>query len=308
MSAQATIPLQRSAPIFGKGRLIVGMICLGLRPSVGVAAEATQKNPPAPTASVTSEVSDVQGNALAQSVLQREWEHDAALGVKASFTVQRRPLNEFLNQLHQQTGVGIKLPENSPLHLKRLTATGTDMPLTEVLSCLSRLYAINWQKLPDGSYVAAELKLNDVERELMKFGDLDSWRTPEASMSGEKRRSLALAIVEHTDGALLKSPAGQPLAEMPADLQTRLRKEIEQHAALNLIATYAKASIFNFSDSLFRIQQPPPSKPDPRVALPGFTTPTPNQNLKNAEPPFNVALVDTKGVMVAPLATINNPR
>ena len=224
-------------------------------------------------------------------VAERKWKTDPALSVKVSFTAQREPLGEFLARLSKLGGTRFELPTDSPFKAKKLTATATEMPLLQVIQSLNRLYGMTWDELPAGGYSAVAIPLNEIEKEIWKFGDLMGWASPEQSMSGPKRKALAQALLQYLNAETIKTPAGQPLSSVPQELQKQVRDTIEYQSALSLIDAYSRALLPNIADSFLSAQRRP-ANPKPADGVDDKTT---------TATPTTVNLIDSRGKTVAPL-------
>jgi hypothetical protein len=236
-----------------------------------------------------------------QSVMSRSWESDTALAVKVTFQVQRQTLKQFLSTLQQQTGILLQLAPGGQLHQKQLTARGTEMPLAEVMSSLARLYGITWIKQEAGAYSGCELALNELERGLLTFGELDAWRDPRYSMSGSARTEMASAVMKFADQGMLNSEMGQPLNEMPEEVQRSIKRSLREQAAWQLVGAFTNASLLNLSETYIRMERAPHAV----SKIKNFRQQTPLQSVADPlETPFTLSLIDTQQHPILPIANI----
>jgi hypothetical protein len=223
-------------------------------------------------------------------LVERKWKNDPALEKKVSFTVEREPFGEFLDRLSKLSGTRFMLPAASPFKSKKITASVKEMPVTEVVRSINRLYGLTWDENPDGGYIAVELPLNGIEQEIWKFGDLRNWNSPEQSMSGPNRKALAQSLLPHLIPELINNKTGQSISTVPLELQKQVRETISYSAALDLVNSHSKALLPHIAD--MKISS--------------------SKKLKNVKPdtdleaeyekiPWSVNIIDSQGRVIAPI-------
>jgi hypothetical protein len=236
------------------------------------------------------------------SVMDRSWESDKALDVKVTFQVQRKPLGQFLESLRLQTGIKFELAPGGGLHQKQLTARGTEMSLAQVMSSLARLYGMTWTKQDAGGYSGGGLALNGLERSLLSFGEVDAWRDPRYSMSGGARAELASAAMKFANRELLNSETGQPLKELPEELQRAIKGSLAEQSAWELVGSFSRASLLNLSEVYIRMERAPHAISKIKKPLP-LSRPQAAADL--LEVPFSLSLIDSRQRPILPITNIH---
>lgn len=221
------------------------------------AAQADEVTPKLSTQNTTN-ISDGQFSALTMSV---------------SFEAKRQPLVVILINLEKQSGV--KLTTVSTLADVPVTACVKDVPLRTVMGALERLYATQWHKITDTSFQLESSPLNELDQELSQLGDpfiLPGLLREGRTMASE---NWSEALTQNADLDSLKQ-RGVPITNMPEDLQRKIKIEVQENAAYQLLKLYANCSTVNALNCIARIEAGSGHK---LIMPPILTVRTPSHNL-----------------------------
>lgn len=209
--------------------------------------------------------------ATADTILSRsQLESDPALRAPISHEAEAQPLSEFLGELTRQSGVAFEIEAAPDV---RVTAHLEALALGEVLHAVSGLYGVNWRK--NGAKIRL-LAAEPLQAQALQLGDPDwfeFWKGVRAasapphlkSSSGidwfEEARNLsddetlrvrreakvATEIVNSDNGARSTARTyfsvergGLRFTELPTDLQTRLKEQVQRSVGLRNMRIYLK--------------------------------------------------------------------
>jgi hypothetical protein len=190
-----------------------------------------------------------------------EVEGDPALQVKVSFTAKSQPLDELLNALQTQSKVVLVAAPDSPAKEVKVTAYIQDLPLSQVLLGLSRLYGVRWAKSGANGFTMLASDKGKLELGLMQLGDLDGFRARflEAQRKSPEHKDWPQEIVKYISEQDLINGASPLISSLPPELLSQIRREKEQMAALRLVEMYQAAMEASVDDYILRAEVPEPT-------------------------------------------------
>jgi hypothetical protein len=175
------------------------------------------------------------------------------LQVKVNFECKRRSLSDLLRDLQQKTGVIIVTDTEAPVDTLQVTAYIKDMPLGELMCNLSRLFGVTWTKTQDRFCVHGSHE-PEVEKLLRRLGDFGQVSYKASLVNEQQENALAAEIFPHTDSNALHSKAGFPIANLPEDLQVKLRHQVRQRLALSIVRAQQKACSAYLEDCILSVK------------------------------------------------------
>lgn len=185
-------------------------------------------------------------------------EADTELQMKVHLEAVRVPVEDVLADLQQQSGM--KLEAAPPLSKFPLTIHINGLSLGAVMASLQRLYATTWSKTTANTYTLNQSDLKQVEQELARVGD--GYYLP-----GRTRETRSTALVnwneEITDAVGQDALHGKGIAftDLPEQAQVKLRQDMQERAASDMIWRLSRTSLINITDSVLNIDMPHFRKP-----------------------------------------------
>ncbi|HEX8235576.1 MAG TPA: hypothetical protein VF600_06430 [Abditibacteriaceae bacterium] len=171
----------------------------------------------------------------AQTLSATELQQDKSLQTKVvSLEAKRRPLRDFLADIGRQSGIGLALDKDSPLDKALVTARVDKMPLAELMGSLAHIYQFSWSLSSNGQYSVRSEAKPTVERIQQRTGHWYRYRDdvePEHTERVARNKQLVQEILNTVEANMLTLPEGVPVASLPEDMGTRLRKEYERFQA-----------------------------------------------------------------------------
>lgn len=230
----------------------------------------------------------------------QELVEDANLSRPISLEVKEVSLSDLLSQMQKQGGVALEISPGLGSE-QRVTARASALPLHQVMSALSEVYGVSWAKTPTGAYLM-QRQLSPARLGALQVGDpswFSYWR-PKQIWSGKPARMSVNQPIDwpsefvkaNLDEARLQTPTGIAVSDLPDELQSLIRRALEQRYAVNLIQQYNDAFAESaqlpadrageITVSVSPMKQPPPVRPRKGVHVPRF----------NASPLLKVALME----------------
>lgn len=217
---------------------------------------------------------------------------DAALKPAISLEVKEMPLRDFLSEIRKQSNVQIEILPNLGKE-QRITARASELPIYQVMSALSELYGTGWAKTTEGAY-QMQPRLSPVRVAALRIGDtgwFNYWRSPRRNIAPPRLIPDRLVdwqsefVNAGFDGTGLQTPEGVAVSSLPVELQSLIRRAVEQHYAVDLMRRYNGA--FASSDVLA-----PERADEVMVSVsPAFQQPAPVPARKTLRPPINTSPV-----------------
>lgn len=179
---------------------------------------------------------------MTPAVLGRE----KSLDVPVTLEVSSTSLNAILAELQKQSGIELTSTPGL-LADRKITARATQMPVREAMDALTGLYGIVWAKKADGGY-SALAGLSAAEADALQLGDpqlFRVWKEPvraDAAPAGLKLPARVDLVAELSKAGIeedqLKQPQGVKFSVLPAELQSLIRRNLEERFAFGLIYNY----------------------------------------------------------------------
>lgn len=226
---------------------------------------------------------------------------DPALQLKVSCTAKAQPLDALLRELQTQTHLTFSASLDSPAADLKVTLYIQDLPLSQVLLGLSRLYGVRWTKDGDKSFTLLSSDKGSLETGLMQLGNLDEYRNGffESMRKSPEHLDWPREVTKHIEEEKLLQGYAPQLSVLPADLISKIRKEKEQVAALRLIEMQHAAMQASIDDYVLRAEVPQPvATPDGKTMSPPPAISVRNQEGKgiaSLNPPPRVVPPKGKG-------------
>lgn len=166
---------------------------------------------------------------LDEMALQKE----DALRAKVTLEVVKKPLNELLDLLQQQSGVKLSSTADSPAKTVRVTARFSAMTLADALCALSRIYGVQWEKTNNG-YLMQRYPQDDLHLRLFHRNGLSGlYNTYDYEKEQQETAALVTQIYDSIADDAWKSPNGVLFTALPIDLQEQLREHILGYNSLS---------------------------------------------------------------------------
>jgi hypothetical protein len=170
-------------------------------------------------------------------------EKDTALQVKVAFTTTRLPLGDLLSDLQKRSGVILLAGANSPASTAFITANVSDLPLSQVMLGISRLYGVRWMKSSANIFTMYASDKGDLEIGLMQLGDIEGFRNRYISSLASRPNVLQWPkeVMKYVDEKNLRENRKTPASALPTELLKSIREEKEKLAGLQLLVDHHKA-------------------------------------------------------------------
>lgn len=191
-----------------------------------------------------------------------------ALQVKVSFEVRRYPLKDLLADLQKTSGVALSYAPDPALDALRLTAHMQEVPLAAVMSGLSRLYGVTWTHGPNNSYLMAASDRSDLEKQLIKLGDLQGLRARRRVAGHDRQAAFLDEITNEVDPQVLRAPDGVPLTTLPPELQQQVKQYLLDRIAFQLVGGFYLATEASVLDDTLQLATPRGTIPTSAGAVP----------------------------------------
>lgn len=184
-------------------------------------------------------------------------DHDPALQVKISFQAKRLPLSDVIAELQKQTGITLTAAPDSPAATVRVLAVVKDMPLGAAMGAFTRLYGVTWTKQADNFYLMGKSQLTEPDQKLLSFANMGHREVYRWGQDPDRAWEAGVReLMENADREALRSKAGMAVADLPADLQTRLRQYVAERNAYFLLRSYRKATNTKLEDAVLQVSGP----------------------------------------------------
>ncbi len=206
---------------------------------------------PAPARQAAAEIPDGQPQAENFPLLrQEELQREVSLARPVTFEVKEATVSDLLAQMQDQGGVTLKISPHL-LSRQRVTARVSTLPLYRAMNALSRLYGVGWAKAPDGSY-SVQSDLSPVRAQALQIGApewFSYWRSrairqefaPPRLILDERVDWEGEFLKAGVDEAALRAPNGVAVSVLPAELQSLIRRAVEETYALRLMRDFDDA-------------------------------------------------------------------
>ncbi len=204
-----------------------------------------------------------------------ELEAETALQVEVSFTAKSQPLGDLLLELQKQSHLVLVAGSNTPASSVKVTAYIQDLPLSQVLLGLSRLYGVRWVKTDATTFVMLPSDKGKLETGLLQLGDYEQFtgRFLESQRNSPEHLDWPQEITRTISEQDLRNGATPQISTLPPELLSKIRHEKEGMAALRLVEMYQAAMEASVDNYVLRaeVPVPPPAvdgKPAPPPASP----------------------------------------
>lgn len=153
------------------------------------------------------------------------------LAAKVSVDATRQPLGQFLSEVTKSSKIALELPTDKDEQKLMISAHVQDMPLSDLMNTLSRLYGANWVKDGIQTWRLVAGHRSPVEMELQRVGFLPWYKFREVNTSARNLRkanfdTFAAQLVIEAGNDIL-SPTGIPLSSLSPNSQKELRNQVE---------------------------------------------------------------------------------
>lgn len=160
--------------------------------------------------------------------------NEPQLQKQVTFSIKRKPLQEFLASLQKQSGIPLTLQTNK-FQDALLTANSKGMSLVSALESLASLYSAHWQK-EGRNYTLVSNDLDELHLLMAQEGFSafysSSNRNAEREEAGTQIADEIVGLFEPKD---LESREGVPFSTLPAELQDRALEVFRSDSASELI-------------------------------------------------------------------------
>ena len=238
-----------------------------------------------------------QPQMLDEAALQQE----GALQAKLTLEVTKKPLNEMLDLLQQQSGVKLSSAPDSPAKTVKVTARFNQMTLADALCALTRIYGVQWQK-SEGAYIMHRYSKDDLHLRLFqRSGTPGNYTTDDVKKEQEENAAFVAQIYDSIAENSWKSPDGVAFKALPLDLQEQLRTHILAYNSLSAAKHIGYEEKAANDDLELRLGSVIPGSVKPHIPmfLPPLTSQFVDQKLKFRGPGW--LIYSSKGELVIPI-------
>lgn len=176
----------------------------------------------------------------------------AGMETKVSLDTKRMPLGQVLAILQKQSGITLTTSADIPPTTTLVTARVRQMPLSDLMQNLARLYDAAWNDNADGAHVLKPKPRSDFERPFFRVGRIGTYlshrlwekleRTGQIQSEQDDAVNWPLEISAVANMAVLRSKEGVPVSALDEELQRALRALVEEQLSVEMLE---RLTVFN---------------------------------------------------------------